>query len=351
MIRNFHRERAVAGALVAGVLAFGLAGFDASTATPVAIFPAKSVTMSPVFAAPGSVVAMNDAHIAAEVEGKVDKVAEVGDIVKAGDPVAEINQDILRLQYTSDEATVVRLRATVHYDDAQADRMNRLVKAQAIATSTRDEAISTRDQDKAQLAQAVADAAKSKYQLDHGAIRAPFPGRVASRLINPGEYATVGKDIVRLVDIDDVEVSVPAPISASRYLKPGTALTMQIEGKTVIGKVRATVPVGDVNSRTIEVRIPIKASDGVVGDAVRVLIPSGPPRRVLAVPRDALVLREDTTYVFKVTRDGTVEHVSVETGAEDGSLVEIKGDVNAGDQIVVRGAERLEVGQKVRVVP
>jgi RND family efflux transporter MFP subunit len=307
--------------------------------------------MSPTFAAPGSVVAMNDAHIASEVEGKVDKVAEVGDIVRAGDPVAVLNQDLLKLQYASDEATVVRLRATLHYDEAQAERMDRLVKAHAIATSTRDETISTRDQDKAQLTQAIADAAKSEYQLDHGAIRAPFPGRVAARLINPGEYATVGKDIVRLVDIDDVEISVPAPISASRYLSPGAALTMEIEGKPVVGKVRATVPVGDVNSRTIEVRIPIKASDGVVGDAVKVLIPSASPRRVLAVPRDALVLREDTTYVFRVRKDSTVERVAVETGTEDGSLVEIKGEVNAGDRIVVKGAERLEVGQTVRVAP
>lgn len=340
-----------AGAFVAAFLAFGVAGFSASPPTTVSVAAVKAVTMSPTFAAPGSVVAMNDAHIAAEVEGKVDKVAEVGDIVKAGDPVAELDLDILRLQYESDEADVVRLRATVRYDDEQALRMNRLVKAQAIATSTRDEVVSTRDGDEAQLAQAIADAAKSKYELDHGAIRAPFPGRVAARLINPGEYATVGKDIVRLVDIDDVEVSVPAPIGVSRYLKPGTSLTMEIEDKPVIGKVRATVPVGDVNSRTIEVRIPIKASDGVVGDAVKVLIPSAPPRNVLAVPRDALVLREDTTYVFRVKKDNTVEHVAVETGTEDGTLVEIKGDVKVGDRIVIRGAERLEVGQQVRVTP
>jgi RND family efflux transporter MFP subunit len=346
---SLHR---VARALCIAALAFSLAGFSASSGlTIVSVAVVKPITMSPTFAAPGSVVAMNDAHIASEVEGKVIKVANVGDIVRAGDPVAVIDDDLLKLQYASDNANVLKMRATVRYDETQAERMIRLAKAQAIATSTRDEAISTRDSDKAQLAQAQADAAKSKYAVDHDQVRAPFPGRVASRLINPGEYATVGKDIVRLVDIDDVEVSVPAPINASRYLNPGTPLTMFVEGRPVIGKVRATVPVGDVNSRTVEVRITIAAHDGVVGDAVKVLIPSAPPRKVLAVPRDALVLREDTTYVFRVRPDNTVEHVAVETGTEDGSLVEVTGDIKAADRIVVKGAERLDVGEKVRIAP
>jgi RND family efflux transporter MFP subunit len=338
---------------VVGVaIAFSLAGFSPQDApTPVSTAVVKSVMMSPTFAAPGSVVARNDAHIASEVEGKVVWVANVGDILKEGDPVARLDDDLLKLQVASDSATVDRLRATVRYDETQATRMERLAKTQAIAISIRDQAVSTRDQDKAQLAESVAELGKSKFQLEHGEIRAQFPGRVAARLINPGEYATVGAAIVRLVDIDDVEVSVPAPISASRYLKPGTSLTMEIEGKPVVGKLRATVPVGDINSRTVEVRITIASADGVVGDAARVLIPSAPARQVLAVPRDALVLREDNTYVFRVNGAGVVEHVAVEPGTEDGPLVEIAGDLKPGDRVVVRGAERLEVGQKVRVAP
>jgi RND family efflux transporter MFP subunit len=340
-----------AGGAVAAAAMLSLLGAAPSDVQTVSVASVKAMTMAPTFSAPGSVVAMNDAHVASEVEGKIVWVASVGDIVKAGDPVAKLDDALLKLQYTADIATVSRLRATVHYDEAQAARMTRLAKSDAIATSTVDEALSTRDADKAQLAEAVADAAKSKFQLSYDAIRAPFPGRVAARLINPGEYAVVGKDIVRLVDIDDVEVSAPAPISASRYLKPGTPLTLEIEGKPVIGKVRAFVPVGDVNSRTIEVRIVISAKDGVVGDAVKVLIPSAPQRKVLAVPRDALVLREDNTYVFRLVNRNRVEHVAVETGSEQGAFVEITAGLKAGDTIVVKGAERLETGQTVRPVP
>jgi RND family efflux transporter MFP subunit len=229
--------------------------------------------------------------------------------------------------------------------------MERLARANAIASSDRDSAISTRDVDKAELAQAQSTLAKSKYDLDHSQVRAPFPGRVAQRLINPGEYASAGTAVVRLVDIADVEVSAPAPIAAARYIQPGSPVTVLVAGKPVLTKVRAIVPVGDVNSRTVEVRLVIPAVNAIVGDAVKVLLPSAAPRDVLAVPRDALVLREDNTYVFRVSKESLSERVAVETGSEDGDLVEVTGDLSAGDRVVVKGAERLEPGQKVRATP
>ena len=74
---------------------------------------------------------------------------------------------------------------------------------------------------------------KSQYQYQHSIIRAPFPGRVVQRLINPGEYATVGKDIVRLVDTASLEVSAQIPIDLARFLKEKLAMTVIIEGRPV----------------------------------------------------------------------------------------------------------------------
>jgi hypothetical protein len=114
--------------------------------------------------------------------------------------------------------------------------------------------------------------------------------------------------------------------------------------------VRAIVPVGDTASRTIEVRLSLPSGAAFVGDAARVLIPSAAPRQVVAVPRDALVLREDNTYVFKVDKKDQAQRVAVETGSEDGLMVEVRGPIAAGERVIVRGAERLETGQKVRAV-
>jgi len=96
------------------------------------------------------------------------------------------------------------------------------------------------------------------------------------------------------------------------------------------------------------VRVALKGGQVLVGDAAKVMVPSAAPRDVLAVPRDALVLREENTYLFKVDGKNVATRVAVETGTSEGAMVEVHGPVKPGDRVIVRGAERLEAGQKVQ---
>jgi len=316
----------------------------------VGVTPARMVTMAPKTVMPGTVVSRNDSQLASEVEGRIASVAEVGTVVPKGGIVARVDSNLAGMQLASDKASVARLDAQLRFDRNQAQRLNSLLAQNAIAKSTRDQAESTRDMDAAALSQAEAAVRKSQYQFDHSDIRAPFPGRVVARLINPGEYATAGKPIVRLVDTGSIEASVQIPIETASYLREQMSVTVEIEGKRATAVVRAIVPVGDIASRTIEIRLTLPPGTGFVGDAAKAFIPTAQPRDVVAVPRDALVLREDNTYIFKVGRKGVAERVAVETGSEDGALVEIKGPVSPGERVIVRGAERLEAGQKVRPI-
>ena len=336
--------------LSALIASAGLAQQQKPEPPSVGVVQARMLKMAPKSVFPGTVVSRNDSQLASEVEGRIASVAEVGTVVPKGGIVARVDNNLAGMQLASDRASVARLEAQVRFDRDQALRMDNLFAQSAIAKSTRDQAASTRDMDKASLAAAQAALKKSQYQFDHSDIRAPFPGRVVARLINPGEYATAGKPIVRLVDIGSTEVSVQFPIETSAYLHEGMDVGVEIESKRATGKIRAIVPVGDVASRTIEVRLTVPAGAGFVGDAAKVFIPSSAVREVVAVPRDALVLREDNTYVFKVNGKGVAERVAVETGAEDGPFVEVKGPVSAGERVIVRGAERLEAGQKVKPV-
>jgi len=316
----------------------------------VGVVSVQLVKMAPKMAMPGSVVSLYDSQLASEVEGRIAWVADVGTVLAANDVVARIDQSVAKTQLDSDRANVAKLAAQLRFDRAQASRMDSLYQQQAIARATRDQAASTRDVDVGALAQAQAAMRKSQYQYDKSIIRAPFPGRVVQRLINPGEYATVGKAVVRLVDIASLEVSAQTPIDVARHLHDGTKVTLEIEKRPVEGTVRAIVPVGDPVSRSVEIRITIPTSAGFVGDAAKVFVPSAEPRDVVAVPRDALVLREDNTYVFKVDRKNTAQRIAVETGSEDGAMVEVKGMIAPGERVIVRGAERLEAGEKVKTV-
>jgi RND family efflux transporter MFP subunit len=352
MKTNIHLPATMITVLLLATLAIGSPAYAQRAQDPpsVGVMTARVVRMAPKVALPGTVMSRNDSQLASEVEGRISWVAEVGTVVKAGDIVARIDNKLASLQLSSDKANVARLSAQLSFDRDQAARMENLFNQNAIAKSTRDQAKSTRSMDAGALAQAHASLDKSQYQLSHSDIRAPFPGRVVSRLINTGEYATAGKPVVRLVQTDALEVSVQSPIDAAHYLAEGMTLTVEIEGKPVDAKVRAIVPVGDVASRTIEVRIVLPSGTGLVGDAAKVFIPSAQPHNVLAVPRDALVLREDNTYIFKVDKKNQAQRIAVETGSEEGPLVEIRGLVAPGERVIVRGAERLEAGQKVRAV-
>jgi len=338
--------------IVATMLSFASAASADQKADPpsVGVVAVRLVKMAPKIVMPGTVVSRNDSQLASEVEGRISWVAEVGTIVGANDVVARIDNNLAGLQLASDKANVARLAAQLRFDRDQASRMENLFSQNAIAKSTRDQSASTRDMDAAALAQAEAALHKSQYEFSHSDIRAPFPGRVVARLINPGEYATAGKAIVRLVDISSTEVSVQTPIDAARYMSEGLPVTVEIENRPVIAKVRAIVPVGDIASRTIEMRLTLPPGAGFVGDAAKVFVPSAQPHNVIAVPRDALVLREDNTYLFKVDPKNVAQRIAVEIGSQEGPLVEVKGPIVAGDHVIVRGAERLEAGQKVHAI-
>jgi len=309
----------------------------------------KTVRLAPQASFPGTVMSRNDSKLAADVAGRVDWVAEVGTALKQGDVVARLDKHMAEMQRTSDRANVDRLSAIVRYDRIHADSMDKLMEKNVVAKTVRDQAISTRDSDVAALAQAQAALERAQYQLDHLEIRAPFAGRVVARLVNAGEYASEGHEIVRLVDLDSIEISAQVPIQSMQFLRENMHVTAMVNGKPVDTTVRTVVPVGDQLSRTVEVRLTLAASSAFVGDAAKILVPAAEPRMVLAVPRDALVLREDNTYLFKIDKENTAQRIAVGTGSEDGNLVEVSGTLTEGERIVVRGAEHLESGQKVRL--
>ena len=109
------------------------------------------------------------------------------------------------------------------------------------------------------------------------------------------------------------------------------------------------IPVGDERSRMFEVRIAASDPGWVIGSPVRIALPGSHERELVAVPRDALVLRGTEMFVLRVKGDNTVEKINVNTGIGLGELVEVIGDINKGDRVVTRGAERLTPGQEVVV--
>ena len=313
----------------------------------VAVARAQRVTMAPHTVLPGTVVSVRDAVIASETSGKVLSVAEVGDQVKVGDSVAEIDPRNATQLVAQRRAELDRLQSLYTYHKDYYARVNIEENNLGIPEIGIAELKSNMETAKADVARAKAALESAENDLNRTSIKAPFPGSVVSQSIQQGEYAQEGSSIVRLVDTENLEVSAQVPAALVQPLEPGTLLEITGMGKTLQAPMRTLVPVGDSISRTMELRVELKGTGLLVGSPVRVSLPSAEPKKVVAIPRDAIILRTDAQYVFVVDDDGKAHRRNVELGYADGDMIEVIGDVEPLDTVVVRGGERLRDGQAV----
>jgi RND family efflux transporter MFP subunit len=316
---------------------------------PVKVALAEVRSMASSVLAPGTVVSRQDAAVAAEVAGRLTWVADVGLEVDAGDVIARIDDHRLSLQLRDNEATIRRLEASLAYSDKQLARQKQLASQNIAARNALDEIEAERDMTAQDLVQARVAREQTLYLIENSSIRAPFGGRIVERFRDAGEYISVCGEVARVVDTRNVEVRAQAPLSVAAHIREGLEVSVREGAREVRSPIRAVIPVGDEVSRMIEIRIALDGSDWVIGSAVRVALPEEEPVEVVAVPRDALVLRQNAIYVFRLKDDDTVDQVPVTTGIGNGSYIEVRGDIRGGDPVVVRGAERLRSGQQVMV--
>ncbi len=133
------------------------------------------------------------------------------------------------------------------------------------------------------------------------------------------------------------------------YIKIGDVLEMHNDFRKSDGTVRTVVPFGNPQSHMFEVRLNVDPELWTVGESVRLSMPTAEAKEVLTVPRDALVLRREGTFVYRIDEELVAEQVGVLTGLGAGDLIEVIGDIKAGDRIVTRGAERLASGMQVQI--
>ncbi len=328
---------------------------------PVAVlaqgFPAPNVNvitaeikrLAPVAWVSGTVVSPNNSQIAAEVSGRLEKLAELGSRVEKGQVIAQIDDTNLKIQLREELANVENSKSKLGFLESEVKRKQTLTQRNLSAKTDLDETISQRDVASADLAAATARLAKIQQQLKDTQVKAPFTGLISQRLKSQGEFISNGTPIIRLVETENLEASLYAPLAAYQFLKQASHLSIDSALGKESAPIKSIVPVADSRSHLMEVRIDLSQVDWPVGLSVRVAVTSGEAKEVLAVPRDALVLRREGTSVFRIKDDNTAEQVSVVTGMASGELIEIKGDVQAGDKIVIRGAERLRSGQAVQI--
>lgn len=306
--------------------------------------------LSSVMSAPGSVVSLNDARIAAETGGRLTWVAAPGSELEAGALLARIDDTSLNLELRDNEATIKRLEASLRYQARQVSRFEELTKQNIAAANQLEETLAQHDMTREEVNQARVAREQILHRIRQTSVVAPFPGQVVERLRQMGEFVSPGGELVRLVDTRNMEVRAQAPMSVAPFVAPGMQVSVRDRAeREVLSEVRAVIPVGDPRSRLMEVRVALPAAIWPVGSAVRVELPTSEPAERLAVPRDAIILRRDATYVYRVNDNDTVERVDVETGVGGARAIAVTGSLREGDRVVIRGGENLRPGQRVAI--
>lgn len=310
--------------------------------------PAQQRELAPTVTVTGQVRSRSAAELAAAVAGTLAWVAEPGAAVAAGAIVARLDTDELALQKLEQDARVKRGEINLRQLQREAERLEQL--GAAVSRFQLEQAQGQRDLAEADLEIARAALKQLQERLSRAEIRAPFAGVVAERMHRAGEEVARGQAVARLMDPRTLEVRLFLPLRHVGAIRAGDRVTMRLAGRERIAKVRAIVPAGDPGSQSFEVLVDLPADAGLAaGATVPVALPLGAHESLLAVPRDALILRAGGSSVYRV-KDDRAQRIAVVPGVADGDWVAVAGDLSPEDRVVVRGGENLHDGAPVKVV-
>lgn len=322
---------------------------DGPPPAPVVTAKIERRALAPRSMTPGSVVSTRDSLVAAATSGKIEWIEEIGVEVDEGDVIGRIEQADAKLNRDDSSAELSRLNARARYLDSLYKRFLGLGEDGGESEASLDEMRANRDEALQAVKRAEVALQRAEINLERTLVKAPFSGRIVNQEIQVGEFANPGSELIRLVDTQRLEVTARAPANLARNIAAGATIDVTNGAETLSGGVRAIVPVGDALSRMLELRIELPETQWYIGSAVRVSLPSAEVRTVTAAPRDALVLRADRISVFTIDDENKAKRVDVELGTAEGDFIEVIGDVNAGDNVVIRGGERLRDGQEVTI--
>lgn len=347
------RSGLLTGLLLGGLHATTLAQAPTPAPAPVVIDIVRSDAVDTVQSATGAVASRQEMSIRAPLQGRLEWIREIGERVSAGGELARIDVVPLKLQLEERKARIDRTRVQLANLELRLSRFSELEASDYTTVMELDDLRAQRDLARGDLAIAQAQVRQLEDRIRRGRILAPFDGLVSQQHRHAGEELNQGDLLGRLLSTTRLEVRAQLPLAWLKRLKPGDVLETQALGVSLLGRIRHLIADADTRAQTFEARIDLPADAAehwAPGQLADVRMPTALLARSLLVPRDALVLRRQARFVFVVDAQGQARQHAVELGAGRGEWIEIIGALKPGAAVVVRGAERLQDGQRVNVI-
>jgi len=307
---------------------------------------------------PGEVRARYEPELAFRIGGKISRrMVTVGDRVEAGQPLAELNAEDVRLELDAARARLASARSDQRLARSELERYRTLLERQVISQSQFDSVESRAEASDAQLEQARAQLKVASNQADYAVLEAPETGVIAQRLAEAGQVVAAGQAVFVLAVDGDREVVIDLPEQDVKRFQVGDEVAIELwsrPGEPFPGRIRELAPAADPSSRTFEARVAFDndTADAELGQSARVLVDhANGGADVLTVPLAAVTADQGESFVWVVNPDdATLVKTPVRTGAYREDRVPVLEGLSADDWVVAAGTQVLREGQKVRPV-
>ena len=203
----------------------------------------------------------------------------------------------------------------------------------------------------AEKSAATARAERAELNIERCRITAPFAGRIESLSVEIGDKVRLGSEILKLVNLDRIEVPVELPVSKRPRTSTGAGVVLHVESMPDVrwrGLVSRMAPVADARSRTFEVYVEVDNREQAIpllpGYFVKAEVEGPIIADALIVPRSAVV----ASQVF-VANNNEAHPVAVHVERYLGDRAVLSGDVRPGDRVITTNLDMLYEGAAVRV--
>src|SRR5207249_4084910 len=311
----------------------GVRGGPGGLARPVEVAAAIRDTVVDAIAATGQIEAIQSIELRPEVSGRItDILVREGQQVADGTPLFKVDDAELKAQVAQAEAERQMARQAL-------ERTKQLIARNASSTSDLEQAHA-----KSQGADANYDLLRTRR--DRTVVRAPFAGVVGRRLVSIGTFVSNQTPLTSLQSVNPQHASFQVPERYADQLRRGQLVSFQVAalpGRNFSGEVVFVDPVVELPGRTIliKARVPNPEHQLQAGMFIEARLATNIRPNAIVVPEDAILPLQGSTFVWMV-KDGKADRRQVTLGVRTAGWAEILGGgVEAGDQVVVGGAERL----------
>ncbi len=297
--------------------------------------------------------------IAAEVAGRLTSVnADVGDPIKKGQLLAEIDDQDYKLDEAMAKTEINRIKALIHAQRLKSKRHHDLLKKKVSNQSFVDDVDAQLGALKAEYASAQVKLQKAQRDIAQTRIISPIDGRVDDTQVSKGDYVKIGAPLMRIGNLQWLKVRLPYPETLLSSLQAGLPVHLtspsvpDITLKTTISEVRPSVTFG---SRSAQIIVNVKNPGGwqpgatVVGE-----VRTEQHKNAILLPEISVVLRPIGSVVYVISDDKAQQRI-VTTGYRKNGQVEILSGLKVNEPVALDGAGFLsdnaivEVKVKVKV--